>query len=158
MKYLLATFLLMLSSLSFAQAPTVDTPATPPIHKLGVDGYYIERITMSRYEFLLHIHAAKDQDELYKFYQDVFGHGAPVGLKGFSLIHPKGGDCQVYIVDPKVSYEPEYLGHEITHCIYGFFHNSQHRTSSGAPGHTTPMVNITVKADKIPLATHRISK
>lgn len=44
-------------------------------------------------------------------------------VKAFSII--KAADtkvCQVHFLDPAVEYMPEYLGHEITHCLYGRFH------------------------------------
>lgn len=34
-----------------------------------------------------------------------------------------GNTCEVHIVDPQVSYKPEWIGHEITHCIYGRWHS-----------------------------------
>ncbi len=30
--------------------------------------------------------------------------------------------CEVHIVDPAVSYQPEWIGHEITHCVFGRWH------------------------------------
>lgn len=44
---------------------------------------------------------------------------------GFSVIDPVTNTCQINIVDPKVNYKPEELGHELTHCLYGDFHKSQ---------------------------------
>jgi hypothetical protein len=35
------------------------------------------------------------------------------------------GLCIIHIMDPKVVYEPELLGHEMMHCIYGNFHPNQ---------------------------------
>ena len=34
----------------------------------------------------------------------------------------KDGGCEVHIVDPQVSYRPEWVGHEVIHCIYGRWH------------------------------------
>lgn len=34
-----------------------------------------------------------------------------------------GNRCEVHVVDPRVNYMPEYIGHEITHCLYGQFHD-----------------------------------
>ena len=42
-------------------------------------------------------------------------------LAAWSLI--RGDTCIVHIIDPAVSYEPEYIGHEITHCVYGRWHS-----------------------------------
>jgi hypothetical protein len=44
---------------------------------------------------------------------------------GFSIINQEKNTCEVHIVDPAVRYDPEAVGHEITHCLYGNFHKSQ---------------------------------
>lgn len=38
------------------------------------------------------------------------------------LTGPTHNRCEVHIVDPTVSYEPEWIGHEVAHCIYGRWH------------------------------------
>lgn len=44
--------------------------------------------------------------------------------KAFSILHPPSyHQCSVHILDPKTHYYPEYIGHEITHCMYGRWHN-----------------------------------
>jgi hypothetical protein len=30
--------------------------------------------------------------------------------------------CTVHMMDPAVSYEPEFVGHEFLHCVYGQWH------------------------------------
>jgi hypothetical protein len=46
------------------------------------------------------------------------------GVRAFSTLHkPDYKKCVVHIVDPDVVYAPEYIGHEITHCIYGRWHD-----------------------------------
>lgn len=39
-----------------------------------------------------------------------------------TLSGPGHTSCTVHIVDPAVSYQPEWIGHEVTHCIYGRWH------------------------------------
>jgi hypothetical protein len=34
------------------------------------------------------------------------------------------GPCTVHIVDPKISYNPDYFGHEALHCFYGNWHRN----------------------------------
>lgn len=41
-------------------------------------------------------------------------------LMAWSLIN--SGGCEVHIVDPAVSYQPEWLGHEVAHCLWGRWH------------------------------------
>ena len=42
-------------------------------------------------------------------------------LMAWSVLRPSG--CEVHIVDPAVKYAPEWIGHEIVHCVYGRFHS-----------------------------------
>lgn len=44
-------------------------------------------------------------------------------LMVWSALDPKGGPCVVHIVNPRTSYAPEWLGHEIAHCAWGRWHS-----------------------------------
>jgi type IV pilus biogenesis protein CpaD/CtpE len=48
-------------------------------------------------------------------------------LQAFSVMYPKSDRCVIHIIDPSVRYVPEFIGHELTHCIYGQFHPSRNR-------------------------------
>ena len=41
-------------------------------------------------------------------------------LMAFAVV--RNGVCEIHTIDPKIIYEPEWLGHELTHCIYGRWH------------------------------------
>jgi hypothetical protein len=41
--------------------------------------------------------------------------------RAFSILKPDS--CMVHILDPSTHYYPEYIGHEITHCMYGRWHH-----------------------------------
>lgn len=43
-------------------------------------------------------------------------------VRAWSIVGP-GIRCEIHIVDPAVSYSPEALGHELTHCIHGEWHD-----------------------------------
>lgn len=30
--------------------------------------------------------------------------------------------CEIHVVDPRVAYQPEWIGHETAHCIWGRWH------------------------------------
>lgn len=51
--------------------------------------------------------------------------GQRVGLDrelfGFGII--TDDKCTIHVIDPVKSYRPEQLGHELTHCLYGEWHN-----------------------------------
>lgn len=51
------------------------------------------------------------------------GAGAPDdGRELMAWSELRNGGCTVHILDPVVRYYPEWIGHEITHCIYGRWH------------------------------------
>lgn len=41
-------------------------------------------------------------------------------LMAWGIIRPDG--CEIHIVDPAVSYQPEWIGHEVAHCAWGRWH------------------------------------
>ncbi|SKB62105.1 hypothetical protein [Sphingopyxis flava] len=41
-------------------------------------------------------------------------------LQAWSAITSRG--CEMHIVDPTQSYQPEWIGHEAAHCVYGRWH------------------------------------
>jgi hypothetical protein len=45
-------------------------------------------------------------------------------LVAFSVLRPPFDKCTIHMVDPTVSYEPEFVGHEFLHCVYGQWHTS----------------------------------
>ena len=44
-------------------------------------------------------------------------------VAAFSVLKAPNYDvCIVHMVDPRVDYQPEFIGHEFTHCVYGQWH------------------------------------
>lgn len=41
-------------------------------------------------------------------------------LMAWSII--RSNSCEVHVVDPAVSYQPEWIGHETAHCVWGRWH------------------------------------
>jgi hypothetical protein len=64
-----------------------------------------------------------------RLYEEHAGKKMPPGLelKAFSTLYPAATNlCTMYILDPQVArYEPEFIGHEFTHCVFGNWHLSQ---------------------------------
>jgi len=46
-------------------------------------------------------------------------------ISAFTLWNDSKGTCKIYIKDPKWKYEPELIGHEVAHCIWGRFHKGR---------------------------------
>lgn len=44
-------------------------------------------------------------------------------IEAFSILEsPDFEVCTIHMLDPVVSHKPEYVGHELLHCIYGQWH------------------------------------
>jgi hypothetical protein len=85
------------------------------------DGYSFERKEFTRTVVDLRIVIHPSQADLSSSINVTDGSNAPV--MAYSIISPTGNTCTVHIVDPAVKYTPEWIGHEITHCIFGRFHS-----------------------------------
>ena len=46
-------------------------------------------------------------------------------VSAFTLWIPSTGECTVYIKDPEWKWEPELIGHEVAHCIWGRYHQGK---------------------------------
>lgn len=46
-------------------------------------------------------------------------------ISAFTYWNQEKGTCKIYIKDPAWKYEPELIGHEVAHCIWGRFHKGR---------------------------------
>lgn len=42
-------------------------------------------------------------------------------LMAWAVLRKDG--CTIHVLDPSVSYQPEWLGHEVAHCVWGRWHD-----------------------------------
>lgn len=91
----------------------------------STDGYFFEKGSTLLPEKEIHVVMHHNIAELKAAY--AVTHASPVAedrdLRAFSIIGPKV--CTIHVIDPKVTYMPEFVGHELVHCLYGEFHPSQ---------------------------------
>lgn len=43
-------------------------------------------------------------------------------LYAFALLSPDGSRCTIHVVRPETDWQPEWLGHEAAHCLWGRWH------------------------------------
>lgn len=97
-----------------------------PGHQKGKDGYYFEKETFTRTEFPVEVVLVKDAAAItaaIKERNHIQGTVDPKNVAAFSVIRANDPKCTIYMVDPKNKYEPEFIGHEFVHCIYGVWHS-----------------------------------
>jgi len=92
----------------------------------GADGYYFEKETFTRTEFPVEVILVKDAAAItaeIKKRNNIQGTIEPKNVAAFSVIRTNDPKCTIYMIDPKNKYEPEFIGHEFVHCIYGVWHS-----------------------------------
>jgi hypothetical protein len=92
----------------------------------GADGYYFEKETFTRTEFPVEVILVKDADAIaaeIKKRNNIQGTVEPKNVAAFSVVRLNDPKCTIYMIDPKNKYEPEFIGHEFVHCIYGVWHS-----------------------------------
>lgn len=113
--------------ISTATAAGLPPPQSPKEWKKSADGYYFEKPTFVREEFPVRIVLVKSYDEMLERVNEQGGRFVgtikPKEIAAFSVIKSEDKTCTIYMIDPKVQYRPELIGHELTHCIYGFWHS-----------------------------------
>jgi len=89
----------------------------------GSDGYNFESKEFERTEISLSVVVIPDQSE---FDRLQLIHAPTIeGLQAFSYFSLRDNHCTIFIKDPEWSYEPEFIGHELAHCIWGRWHQKR---------------------------------
>jgi len=94
--------------------------------KRGSDGYIIEQAEFMHTDIHLRIHMFRSEKE-FKAAKISNGVKDPPNAEtmAFTYSNKNSNECEIYMYDPAYIYEPEYIGHELVHCIYGDFHPTQ---------------------------------
>ncbi len=97
-----------------------------PSSNKGKDGYYFEKESFTRTEFPVEVILLKDEAAItaaIKERSNIQGTIDPKNVAAFSVVRMSDPKCTIYMIDPKNKYEPEFIGHEFVHCIYGVWHS-----------------------------------
>lgn len=86
------------------------------------DGYYFEQGDMQRTKMTLTIELYPSEEALRASSPEFANFPELVAKSTWMTQTPV---CTIKMVDPAKLYEPEFIGHELVHCIYGRWHNSQ---------------------------------
>lgn len=98
-------------------------PVIENVKKEAADGYLFEGKEFEHTDVHLRVVVVPDQ-ETFNTLRNNLAPGA-TGLEAFSSINPTTNNCTVYIKDPTWEYLPEFIGHEIAHCVWGRWHNNR---------------------------------
>lgn len=93
-----------------------------PAKNVGADGYEFEKAEWQSRSFQVEIVPYTSVAEFRRTAARVGARSEDGGeVRAFSEIVP-GKQCRIHIMDPLITYEPEWIGHELTHCAYGRWH------------------------------------
>ena len=86
----------------------------------AVDGYRFGEPTFSLEQFTVTMVQYDSQSD---FLRAADTHGANTeGVQAFALLSPNRAACEIHILRVAEAYRPEWLGHEIAHCMHGSWH------------------------------------
>lgn len=86
----------------------------------GKDGYIFSNKQYEQSPVTVSIATYKSQEQLYQVAKSK-GANYP-NVVAFSVLTTKKDTCTIHMIDPSVRYEPEFVGHEFLHCVYGQWH------------------------------------
>lgn len=122
MKNIFLTLALMFSVVC---APTSSSAADR-----GSDGYYFLRKSVDRKEIRVKIVTYSTVYALQEALKAHMGDDAKYRsvrtsrTVAFSVLElPDYDVCTIHMVDPEKVYQPDLIGHEFLHCVYGQWHN-----------------------------------
>jgi hypothetical protein len=88
--------------------------------KEGADGYKFGEKQYEKQTVKVNVTTYKSSKEV-QASAKALGADYP-GIVAFSVLQPPYDTCTIHMIDPAVSYEPEFVGHEFLHCTYGQWH------------------------------------
>lgn len=86
----------------------------------AADGYRFERKEYERADPSITIVTHPSLSDLRAKAPAAASVGENRELMAWSIIRADG--CEVHIVDPARSYQPQWIGHEVAHCVWGRWH------------------------------------
>lgn len=92
-------------------------------NKVGNDGYKFGQKQYDQTPIAVNVVTYKTEKEIRTA---AAARGAKnEGIVAFTVL--RAGDpatCTIHMIDPAVKYQPEFVGHEFLHCVYGQWHTN----------------------------------
>lgn len=125
MKLKNVVFLVILSSLGAILTFSPDVTDITKQDLTSTDGFYFEGKEFEHKDFRLKIVTIETQEEFDSIREKINPNSNDVPV--FTSLNPYDNTCTIYIKDPKWEYFPEFIGHAVSHCIWGRWHNHQNK-------------------------------
>lgn len=95
--------------------------ACNPTRNTGADGYQFGEKQFERDNVKVVVRTYKTREEFIAS-AEAKGIENADQVAAFSVLRPPFDTCYIHMIDPAVEYEPEFIGHEFAHCLYGQWH------------------------------------
>jgi hypothetical protein len=117
----------LLTALTLLAAVSL-TSCDQPVNRVAADGYKFGQSSFVRNHVKVKFVTYKTRTEFISAARkrDIENPGI---VAAFTELQPPFDTCTIHIVDPQISYEPEWLGHELAHCLYGQWHTDNNSRS-----------------------------
>ena len=97
-----------------------------PVPKTGADGYTFGQKQYVKTSVQVNIVEFKTRQS---FNKELARRGLTEDVVAFTALKPPFDKCTIYMMDPSVEYVPEFIGHELLHCVYGQWHTNNNSKS-----------------------------
>lgn len=101
----------------------ISCSSNPP----GADNYFFGRKQYEKEELRVKVVPYKDAKTLQRVAATEYKIQTAGTVVAFSVL--KGNTCTIHMMDPSVKYQPEFIGHEFLHCVYGQWHTDNNSNS-----------------------------
>ena len=92
------------------------------VENTGADGYKFGQPQYEKEQVLINL---VTYDTRAQFLAEAKSRGLKSEtLVAFSVLKAPFDTCTIHIIKPSTRYEPEFLGHEFAHCMYGQWHTN----------------------------------
>lgn len=99
----------------------------------GADGYTFGTPQYEKQRVTIDVVTYKTRTEFNKAlknYSDI-PKDANYEVQAFSELRPSTNfdNCTIHMMEPSTDYQPEFIGHEFVHCVYGQWHTNNKSTN-----------------------------
>jgi len=97
------------------------------VGRVGKDGYVFGTPQYEKSRVVVNVVTYKTRAEFDKAFAE---RGQPISrnnvIMAFTVLRPMNNfeNCTIHMIAPATKYEPEWIGHEFTHCVYGQWHTN----------------------------------
>lgn len=120
--FLATTLILSACTYQSEQIEEVEQPLVIATQTAAKDGYVFEISQFVSRASNINIVRHNSYEDMRAAYKG----DLPEDKKLLGFAHYKTNNdkskCTIHIIDPRIEYRPEVIGHELTHCIHGDFH------------------------------------